>query len=596
MSEVYSAGYRALGFSIMFLISMVGSLIYLCYFIDRKKTSCIIFIFSLIYSSCFAFLNFIAMLDLLFNNVQGFEKFTKFIEDYYFVFTIVDKVFGFAVFTELIYYLESGHYSTCKKVFDGLYRICYSIKKIPTCEKIVIVSVAVPLIGGILTLLIIYREHFEIKKPWDFAFIFFDCYGIFEIYTFVGFFFVQIFSDCKRQSSVKLTKRYYTYSVTKIIDKIEKYINKINEAYIALEYAIKNYDKTESQEYYNYLNETFQDVQEKMKFYQIKKDYSVFNQNNTNMDYSYSTQGNIYIKNDIQINNNDFVRNNIKKKEAQIQNVEVKVNKNELKMLTIKENELSIFIRKYKKAVRRIEKLKKLYIEIGNEKENDLKNIEEKANKKKAKCHWYYIVLFVAFSIVIVTDIILPFVINSDDDYFKDDEEYKKEESAFGFVVGILLSIPVAVLCSSYTVIKIYSATRRRYITGDYLYGERINDHISLMKTLKLICGYAFALLYCNLYFWKTIDKKSTFGRPKYYDKVIIPDYTIKNRITVYMIVKIVIIIASIIATLKFNKVFIFKNDLAEYNLDGSKYDDESALNTIEREKSNIFQILKCNK
>ena len=129
------------------------------------------------------------------------------------------------------------------------------------------------------------------------------------------------------------------------------------------------------------------------------------------MDSSYTTQDPIYIKNDIQINNNDFVRNNLKKKEAQIQSVEVKENKNELKMLTIKENELSIFIRKYKKAVRRIEKLKKLYIEIGNEKENDLKNIEEKMNKKKTKCHWYYIVLFLAFSIVIVTDIILPFVI-----------------------------------------------------------------------------------------------------------------------------------------------------------------------------------------
>ena len=157
MSEVYSAGYRALGFSIMFLISMVGSLIYLCYFIDRKKTSCIIFIFSLIYSSCFAFLNFIAMLDLLFNNVQGFEKFTKFIENYYFAFTIVDKVLGFAVFTELIYYLESGHYSTWKKLTDGIYRMYHSINKIDKYKIIIIVSVGIPLIGGILTLLIINR-------------------------------------------------------------------------------------------------------------------------------------------------------------------------------------------------------------------------------------------------------------------------------------------------------------------------------------------------------------------------------------------------------------------------------------------------------
>ena len=190
------------------------------------------------------------MLDLVFNNVQGFEKFTKFIENYYSVFTYVDKALGLIVFTGLIYYLESGHYSTCKKLLDIFYRIYYSIKKIPTCEKIVIVSVGVPLFGGILTLLIIYRKHFGLNKPMNFLSIFFDCYGVFEIYTFVGFFIFQIFSDCRRQGSVKLTKRYYTYSVTKIIDKIEKYINKINGAYIALEFAIKNYDKTKSQEYY----------------------------------------------------------------------------------------------------------------------------------------------------------------------------------------------------------------------------------------------------------------------------------------------------------------------------------------------------------
>ena len=317
------------------------------------------------------------------------------------------------------------------------------------------------------------------------------------------------------------------------------------------------------------------------------------------MDLSFFLQNGIRIKDELQNDINDFVRNNFE--DIQTQHSGIKENINEYKKTTIKENALPTSIRKYKKAVRRIKKLKNLYKELEKEKKddlNDLKNIEEKKEKKKIKGNCCYIFLFLAFLVVIVTDIILPLVINSNDEYINSDDEYKKGESAFGLVIGVLISIPIGVFCSSYTVIKIYSATRRRYITGDYLYGERINDHISLMKTLKLICGYAFALLYCNLYFWKTIDKKSTFGRPKYYDKVIIPDYTIKNRITVYMNVKIVIIIASIIATLKFNTLFIFKNDLAEYNLNGSKYDDDkenSKLEKLKKEKANIINILESN-
>ena len=47
---------------------------------------------------------------------------------------------------------------------------------------------------------------------------------------------------------------------------------------------------------------------------------------------------------------------------------------------------------------------------------------------------------------------------------------------------------------------------------------------------------------------------------------------------SIYMILKIIVIIVSIIATLKFSKLFVFKNDLAEYNLccDGCKYDNEN--------------------
>ena len=184
-----------------------------------------------------------------------------------------------------------------------------------------------------------------------------------------------------------------------------------------------------------------------------------------------------------------------------------------------------------------------------------------------------------------MTDFVLPiaFAYNFNDDYIKN-EDYEKEESIVSLIAGLLVLIPVSVLCSSYTIITIYSTTRRRYITGDFLSSSNINDDLSLLKTVQIVCGSSFALVYCNLYFWISVDKVEKLGRPKFYEKVIIPDYSFKSGISIYMIVKIIIIICSIIASLKFNKVFIFKNDLAEYNLgQNSKQLDDDEFNKFLR-------------
>lgn len=142
----------------------------------------------------------------------------------------------------------------------------------------------------------------------DYISIFFDCYGIFEIYTFVGFFMVQIFSDCKRQGNNKLTERYYRFSVIKIIEKTEKYTNKINDAYIALEYKIQNHNKTKSKVYY------ISKSSRKNEFY-IKENYDILDKYNTNMNISLRTEENV------QLDKNDFIKDNLGKKEAKDQNL-----------------------------------------------------------------------------------------------------------------------------------------------------------------------------------------------------------------------------------------------------------------------------------
>ena len=97
----------------------------------------------------------------------------------------------------------------------------------------------------------------------------------------------------------------------------------------------------------------------------------------------------------------------------------------------------------------------------------------------------------------------------------------------------------------------IYTHTRRSYINGDFLYNDKINDSLSLLKTVQIICGYSSAIVYCNLYYWKAIDKFGEFGMPIYYQNTFIPDYKISGGLTVYYIVKLAIIIFSIFACLK---------------------------------------------
>ena len=149
-------------------------------------------------------------------------------------------------------------------------------------------------------------------------------------------------------------------------------------------------------------------------------------------------------------------------------------------------------------------------------------------------------------------------------------------------------------LCS-YTIITVYSTTRRQYISGDFLYDKQINDNLNLLKTVEIVCGYSFALVYCNLYLWKTLDTTGDFyGNPSFYGQIIIPDYTIKHGIGVYMIIKFLIIIGTIIASLYFSNFFVFKNDLAEYNLSGdiSIYDNDNELNSILGKKNNVANFL----
>ena len=611
MSDVYSVGERVVIYIVIAIVAIVLSLVYLFCRVNRKKISLFIFALCSLYFALFIFLNFISMFDLVFNNQKGFENFSKVISKFYEVFDYIDKALGFLIFPLIIYYLESGYYTIPRKILDGLWGIIYEF------IQPLVLSLRIILCIVLLVITIKYREHFGLgKNPFDYIFVILDCYSIIDIYMCVGFFMVQIFVDCKTQKNKKLKDRYYRYSLIKIIRKTESYINKMNKLHETLDKNIQNYDKDKSSLDYKHMKDTYQKIDEKIKEYQEESHENNPNSNNNEnmIDYSKANvqQTNNYNEN-INQNNNDYMGainylhnynqpndktgqqetdNQMEVGGEQAQNVEIKKNNEENKPK--KEKKLSPVDcnKKYKKYIRRIDKLKLLYQVI----ERDY-NPMTISNNRCICC--YNVILFITFGIAICTDFILPIALNMRDDFIDDSGEFKKtEESKFALAVSVIISLAICVVTSSYTIITIYSSKRRRYISGDYLYDKKINDNLSLLKTVQFICGFSFAVIYCNLYFWKTLDKKGVFGRPYYYDQVIIPDYTLKNGITIYMIIKIIIIIISILAALiiKLTKISFFKNDLTEFNSKSwrqSKYDDDQELNRVINENKGIVNILK---
>ena len=611
MSDIYSVGERVVIYIVIAITAIVLSLVYLFCRVNRKKISLFIFALCSLYFALFIFLNFISMFDLVFNNQKGFENFSKVISKFYEVFDYIDKALGFLIFPLIIYYLESGYYTIPRKILDGLWGIIFEF------IQPLVLSLRIILCIVLLVITIKYRKHFGLgKNPFDYIFVILDCYSIIDIYMCVGFFMVQIFVDCKTQKNKKLKDRYYRYSLIKIIRKTESYINKMNKLHETLDKNIQNYDKDKSSLDYKHMKDTYQKIDKKLKEYQEDSHENNPNSNNNEnmIDYSKANvqQTNNYNEN-INQNNNDYMGainylhnynqpndktgqqetdNQMEVGGEQAQNVEIKKNNEENKPK--KEKKLSPVDcnKKYKKYIRRIDKLKLLYQVI----ERDY-NPMYISNNRCICC--YNVILFITFGIAICTDFILPIALNMRDDFIDDSGEFKKtEESKFALAVSVIISLAICVVTSSYTIITIYSSKRRRYISGDYLYDKMINDNLSLLKTVQFICGFSFAVIYCNLYFWKTLDKKGVFGRPYYYDQVIIPDYTLKNGITIYMIIKIIIIIISILAALiiQLTKLSFFKNDLTEFNSKSwrqSKYDNDQELNRVINENKGIVNILK---
>jgi hypothetical protein len=373
----------------------------------------------------------------------------------------------------------------------------------------------------------------------------------------------------------------YTYSKLKVIEKLNDYFEDIKDIHSKLNDKFPNL-KNHSSSYYKYLKATFDEVESKIKELELnisdKTNNNIININNiikndlnenntTNYD---DTANKTKVQNDFNYLNN--LNNNDTPYTPSEETIKDEANKNNDKEKSKKEErknrDIPTSIRKYKKAVRRIIKLRLLYqefkikenIEIEEAKkdknkneENNNDNKDDKTKENNGSClrDCFDLLGYIAFIMVIATDFLLPIFMKYQNESGKK-EDNKKNSSILYLILSLFGILILGILFMPYTIISLISSIRRRYITGDYLYDEQINDHISLMKTVQIICGYSFTIIYCNLYFWKITDKAGLLGKPIFYEETIIPDYIIKNGFGIYMIVKLVIIITTIIFSFLF--------------------------------------------
>ena len=604
--EIYSTKETWIIFIVIYAVSLIICVIYLFFRIDVKQFSFLIFALCSLYSSFFVMLNEMALFDLFFSHDVRMVKFYDKVSIFYKVFNWVDKICGYIIFNLLIAMMESGYSPIWKKFFDYWCRIGKSIPH-NLCEIIVRLIIA----GGILTILIMFRERFNLGNKFldyfEYFSIILDVFGMLEIYSNVGFFMLQLILDCRRKRDQLKINRYDIYSKIKIIENTEKYMEKVKDSYNELKKDAIIFESNDKPKYYKYLQKIYKEVKEKL----IEYGYEVNNEEN-NLNFPNNNNPNYCNTNDNNNNNNlqePVINTNINTDvRIYINQVDFQNNREQLarKMTTdntndknkVKEEDFNTSknIRKFKKAVRKINKLKKLYYEIDKETKED--------SKMNKKCTCRVFILFVAFFIALTTDILLPIVFNPEEDFTKSVEDVHNNFSTVEFIVFIILVFPFSVLTSSYTLIMIYSTKRKNYISGDYLYDKQINDNISLLKTVQIICGYSFSILYCNIYFWRTVDTHGHYGKPRFYETTFIPDYTLKQGITIFMIAKIIVIVSSIFGSYYFSScdisckkckiINVFQNDLGEFDRsnNNSNYAYQFELNRLYLEKGLVVSYL----
>ena len=570
-----------LAITIIFLIfSLLISLILIFYFVDCKKVSAAPLIICFIFLVLFVMLNALANADIIITFDEDLEddndKFEAIFANFYFWYDKVAKVVRFGFLPFMINYYETGYYSFIKKICGYYQRIIKDIlNKLKSKLFLSLLIIGIIVVIAVVILYFLIKDKYGLDNPLSYAnyiFIALNIKSLIEIYVNVGFFMVQSCKDYKRQRNTNLVLEYYNYSNSMIKDKKAEYFKEITEAHKELEDTIQKFKGAKLSGYCNFIIKLFNLSTEKVQKYQL-------NDNRITLYTNYNT--NIINYNLEDINSNDVP--SLEKKEEEEEEKKYKNMKEFLKENENKsENLLAEPIRKFKNAIRKLDKMHNLTDDIEEEKKDDLTN-------SICHCIWItikYLILLIVFFMVVFSDIFLPIYAQSkaknnnetnstvpnnstnSDNSNNDNEDSGLANKILDIIAVVFLLIFIIILNSAYTIIVTYSLNRRNYISGDYLSGKKKNDNISLMKTVNEITGYAFALVYCNIYFYKMYyllenNKKEII----FYNEIEIPDYEITAGLGVFMIAKLVIIFFSIFMFSCTEGVFnFFKSDLSKFN------------------------------
>lgn len=138
-----------------------------------------------------------------------------------------------------------------------------------------------------------------------------------------------------------------------------------------------------------------------------------------------------------------------------------------------KKMDIPTYIRKYKNYKRKIYKLKQLFKEIKKEKDEDKNKLPSQDSREdKSGCSCGCVILFIVFFMVIGTDFIAPISLYKEENYYESSDDSNVDGSILELLIFVLISIALSFIFSAYTVVIIFSTTRRRYISGDFLYDK----------------------------------------------------------------------------------------------------------------------------
>ena len=521
-------------FLFFFILSLIISFAYLWYYIDKKIVSKKLFVLCFVYFSFFIYLQFLVNFDLFyhekealtFKEMQLILKCIKIYYQYLRYFTYSIKAFIFCY----IGYKKSGFITKKNKYLDILL----------SHKKLIIFGVIGSLLGLILGIIIwIVKKEFIITYYGgliEFFFNLLNYLGIIQIYLNVGFYFVNTCIDCKRQRREKLIKRYNNFLITKITEKEKKSLKKMENAYNIL-------NEKETQIFLENIDKNFyDDIQLKLKIVKERNEIYKINEEKNEKKNVINEIGNYNVEND--------------KTQTSI-STEKKIN--------MTEKDLAPYIRTFKKLMRKIYRYNYLRKDIE-------KNINRDLNKtcfRKILLFFLFLFYFFVSFMIILCDFFVPIgLFNSESETTtKESPEYEsisQEDSIYDFLLGLLLFLVITIIYSPYTIAVLYSISKREFISGENFYGKNMGDNINLIQTISSLTGFLYPLSYCNLYCWYKILKlvNEAYTTPILYEVVVIPDYLIKGKFNILIIIKFVLILVFAILS----HCFEIKNDFGGYN------------------------------